>query len=147
MQRPKSMSCAPLDINVKSFSENDGRTSETLRAVAGFYMSRKDWAKSEVYLLRAVKAEETSEGQDDNLVLVPLWGLCSLYDTWQRPEKAQPCWHRATQIVEKESGTNSPDLAQPIKNEVNALRTLGRENEANQLEMRLAKIQPASSQK
>lgn len=94
-----------------------------------------------------MKAEEALEGEADNLVLVPLWGLCWLYDTWQRPEKSQQCWHRATQIIEKQSGPNSPDLAQSLKNEADALRMLGRTNDAEQLEGRLAKIQPTSSQK
>jgi tetratricopeptide (TPR) repeat protein len=135
-----------LEINLKNFGETDERTSGVLHGVGNFYMSRKDWGKAEGYLLRSLKAEETLEGQDDNLVLVPLWGLCWLYDSWGRPEKSQACWHRATQIIEKQSGSNSPDLAQSLRNEANALRSLGRENDAEQLEMRLGKIQPTSSQ-
>ena len=136
-----------LEIDLKTFGEDDRRTAESLHGVGNFYMSRKEWGKAEGYLLRSVKAEETLEGEDDNLVLVPLWGLCWLYDNWQRPEKSQPCWHRATQIIEKQSGPNSPDLAQSLKNEADALRMLGRTNDAEQLEVRLAKIQPTSSQK
>jgi len=42
--------------------------------------------------------------------------------------------------MEKQVGENSPDLAMPLSNEANALRRLGRKDEADQLEQRLAKI-------
>ena len=120
-----------LDINLKNFGENNARTSESLRAIAGVYMVQSHWAEAETYLLRAVKANEVATGPDDNMVLIPLWGLCDLYDRWQKPPKSQPCWHRATEILEKQVGANR---------EVRALRELGRDAEASQLELRLAKI-------
>ena len=112
--------------------------------MAGLYMAQQDWGKAEPYLVRAVKANEAALGPDDNLVLVPLWGLCSLYDQWGKPGKSQPCWHRATGIMEKQYGVNSPDLATSLSNEANALRRLGRTGDADQLEQRLTRIHQAA---
>ena len=80
------------------------------------------------------------------MVLVPLWGMCDLYDRWGKPEKSQPCWHRATELMEKQVGVNSPDLETSLTNEANALRKLGRNSEADPLVQRLAKIQLTASQ-
>ena len=87
-----------------------------------------------------MKGSEAAAGPDDGMVLVPLWGLCDLYDRWGKAEKSQPCWRRATGLMEKQVGENSPDLATSLSNEANALRRLGRKDEADQLEQRLAKI-------
>ena len=117
-----------------------------MRVLAGLYMAQSEWGKAEPYLLRAVKANETAAGADDGLVLVPLWGLCDLYDRWGKPEKSQPCWHRATALMERQVGSNSPNLAASLTNEANALRQLGRKDEAEELEQRALKIHQTSAQ-
>lgn len=130
-----------LDINLKVFGENSTQTSQSLRTLAGLYMAQSEWMKAEPYLLRAVKGTEAAVGPDDNQqVLMSLWGLCDLYDRAGKPEKSQPCWHRATEIMEKQFGANSPNLATSLANESNALRRLGRKDEADLLDERLAKI-------
>ena len=129
-----------LDVNLKVFGENSTRTSESLRALAGLYMVQSQWEKAEQYLVRAVKGSEAAAGPDDNMVLVPLWGLCDVYDREGKPDKSQPCWHRATGIMEKQFGVNSPNLATSLANESGALRKLGRKDEADKLDERLAKI-------
>ena len=129
-----------LDINLRIFGENSTRTSESLRTMAGLYMAQGQWDKAEPFLVRAVKGSEAAVGPDDNMVLVPLWGLCDLYDREGKPEKSQPCWHRATEIMEKQVGVNSPDRAASLTIEANALRQLGRKDEADGLEERLRKI-------
>lgn len=133
-----------LDIQLKNFGEHSQRTSEALRMMAGLYMAQSDWPKAETYLLRAVRAVESPVGQDDAIVLIPVWGLCSVYDRWNKPDKAQPCWHRATELVQEQVGENSPDLAESLTQEAKALRALGRNSEAEQLERRLAKIHPTA---
>jgi tetratricopeptide (TPR) repeat protein len=125
-----------LDINVKMSGDNNPRAVESLRAMAGLYMAESDWPKAETYLLRAVKGAEAT----DTMVLIPLWGLCDMYDRWGKPDKSQPCWHQATELMAKQAGENSPQLAQSLTNEATALRKLGRGAEAQQLEERVAKI-------
>lgn len=97
-------------------------------------------------MLRAVKAIEVSTGPDDGQVLIPLWGLCDLYDRLGKADRSQACWHRATGLMEKQAGENSPNLATSLTNEANAPRRLGRMNEADQLEQRLERIHRTAAQ-
>jgi len=133
------------EINVKNFGENSVRTAETLRALASVYEKQQVYDKAEPYLLRAVKASEVSVGPDDNMTLVAVWALCGMYDQWGKPDKAQPCWHRATGIMEKNEGMNSPALKDSLTSEANALRKLGRKDEALKLEERVVNIQKAAA--
>jgi hypothetical protein len=48
--------------------------------------------------------------------------------------------------MEKQAGENSPNLATSLTNEANALRRLGRKNEADQLEQRLERIHRTAAQ-
>lgn len=134
-----------LDINVRSFGENSTRTAESLRWLAGLYMAQQDWARAEPFLLRAVKASEAAVGPDDQKTLVPLYGLCDLYDRWERPEKSQPCWARSIGIIAKVNGESSPNLRDPLTFEAKALRKLGRNDEAGDVEQRLEKIQKTAA--
>lgn len=134
-----------LEISIGSFGENSTRTAEVLRWLAGLHMAQEDWAGGEMFLLRAVKASENATGPDDNLTLVPLYGLCDLYDRWGKPDKSQPCWHRAIGIMEKQVGENSPNLREPLTAEAKALRKLGRNDEAGDVELRLEKIQKTAA--
>ena len=126
-----------IDICVNAFGENSGATAESFRSMAGLYESRSQWDKAEALLLRAVRAEEPS---GDNDVLIPLWGLCDLYDRAGKPDKAQPCWNRATGIVANQVGQNSPKLEQSLNSEAADLRKLGRADEAQKIEERVANI-------
>jgi len=84
-------------------------------------------------------------GPDDSMTLVAVWALCGMYDRWGKPEKSQPCWHRATGIMEKIEGMNSPMLKDSLTAEANALRKLGRNDEAQKLEERVANIQKTAA--
>lgn len=113
--------------------------------MAGLFEAQRQFDKAEPYLLRALKGSEVAVGPDDNMTLVPLWGLCDMYDRWGKPEKSQPCWHRATGIMEKLEGVNNPALKDSLMNEANALRKLGRNGEAQPLEERVVNIQKAAA--
>ena len=136
-----------LQINLNIFGENSPRTSESLRAMAGLYMGQSQWGKAEPYLLRAVKAQEVANGPEDSQVLIPLWGLCDLYDRWGKPERSQPCWHRATGLMANQYGENSPQLLPSMTKETLALRRLGRTQEADQLARQSAKINSIAAER
>ena len=108
-------------------------------------MVQSQWEKGESYMLRAVKATEATSGPEDADMLTPLWGLCSMYDIWGKPDKSQPCWHRVSGIAEKQHGENSPDFQGALTNEAKTLRQLRRTDEAIKLEQRSARIQKASA--
>jgi tetratricopeptide (TPR) repeat protein len=126
-----------VDITLKTAGDNSSPAVETLGFLGKFYMMEKDWPKAETYLLRAVKGAEATEG----MVYMPLWGLCQVYDGWDKPEKAQPCWHRATELLAEQSGQNSPNLVRSLTNEANAWRKLGKTSEAQAIEERISGIQ------
>ncbi|HXX01140.1 MAG TPA: tetratricopeptide repeat protein, partial [Candidatus Acidoferrales bacterium] len=77
--------------------------------------------------------------------LIPLWGLCDMYDRAGNPEKSQGCWHRATDLMAQQMGQNNPQLAQSMTNEATALRKLGRTDEALKLEQRVTGLQSVTS--
>jgi len=134
-----------LAINEKNFGENSFRTSESLKLLAGIYVLQNNYDKGETYLIRAVKANEVMAGPEEYEVLIPLWGLCSLYDRWNKPEKSQPCWHRSTAILVKQYGEQSPNIVSALTNEAQALRRIGRTNEAVQLEKRSDSIRETAA--
>jgi tetratricopeptide (TPR) repeat protein len=130
-----------VEINVHAFGEKSSRASESFRTLAGLYMAQSQWDKAEVYLLRAVKAVEDPD--DTGHVLMPLWGLCDNYERWGKPDKAEPCWDRAAEIMDKQYGKNSPNLVKSFATEADMLRHVGKTREAEMLEQRVAKIQQA----
>jgi tetratricopeptide (TPR) repeat protein len=120
-----------LAITTKANGDNDPRAVDSLRNMAGLYMVQTDWPKAEMYLLRAVKGAEVAAPQ---MELIPLWGLCDMYDRAGNPEKSQGCWHRATDLMAERMGQNNPQLAQSMTNEATALRKLGKNDDAQKLE-------------
>jgi hypothetical protein len=64
---------------------------------------------------------------------------------WDKPDKSQPCWHRLSAIAEKKRGESDPTFQESLSNETKALRKLGRNDEADKLEQRSAKIQKTSA--
>jgi tetratricopeptide (TPR) repeat protein len=135
-----------LAIDEAALGENSGQTAECLRTMAGVYMAQQMWAKAEPFLLRAVKAEEqASTGPDDPSVMVPLWGLCDLYDRWEKPAQAEPCYKRTVEIVEKNYGNTSSYLIPSLDREAAALRKLGHPDEAANLEHRSATIKQVTA--
>ena len=130
-----------LAINTRSVGDNNLLAVESLRGMAHLYEEQSDWPKAEVYLLRAVKG---AEGAGNGMVMIPLWGLCDLYDRWDKPDKGQACWHRATDLMAAQFGENSPNLTESLTSEAKALRKLGRVDEAAKLEERTAKIHRTS---
>jgi tetratricopeptide (TPR) repeat protein len=135
-----------LEINLKLFGENSQRTEDNLRLLGIAYKIRNEWAQAEPYFIRAVRAEEAVSGPDSYTVMMSLPLLCNLYDGWARPDKAQPCWHRSIGLMESQFGKDSPDLAPYIQAEVSSLRQLGKKDEADKLEQRVAKLKQTSAQ-
>lgn len=134
------LQCA-LEITSRSVGDNNPLAVESLRGLAHLYQEQGDWPKAEVSLLRAVKG---AEGAGNGMLIIPLWGLCDLYDRWDKPDKAQACCHQATDLMVTQYGENSPNLTESLTSEAKALRKLGRVDEAAKVEERIAKIHRTS---
>jgi hypothetical protein len=84
-------------------------------------------------------------GADDNRLAIPLTSLCSLYDQWGKPDKSQSCHGRLVTLEEKQFGASSPYLVRDLAAEAQALRQLGRTEEAAKIEARSRSIQSAQT--
>jgi tetratricopeptide (TPR) repeat protein len=133
-----------VDINEKAFGEGSDAVAESLRVAATAYLMEKDYAKAEPYFLRALRTEESLHG-NDSMNLVPLLGeLSYLYDGWAKPEKAEPYYHQTLNVIEKQYGENSPVLETLLTKDAAELRSLGKSDEADALDKRLATIRAAT---
>jgi hypothetical protein len=101
---------------------------------------QKAYDKAEPYLLRAVKIDESLFGRDAVDLLLPLSTLCGLYDGWGKPDKSEPCHRQTLAILEKQYGANSPVLVSTLTSEAKALQSLGRAEQAAEVEKRLDSI-------
>jgi hypothetical protein len=88
--------------------------------------------------------DESLYAHDSVDLLVPLGTLCTLYDKWGRPDKLETCDRHLLTILEKQYGPDSPVLTSTLKSEAQALRSLGRADEATQVDKRMASIRAAT---
>ncbi len=100
------------------------------------YSMKQDFAKSESSLLRVAKVYETIYGPDDDRLAIPWTSLCAAYDQWGKEEKSASCHAHLAAMAEKQFGPDSPYLVRELTAEAQALRKLGRADEAARLEQR-----------
>jgi hypothetical protein len=133
-----------VDINEKSFGEASDKVAASLVQATTVYFVQKDYAKAEPYLLRALRIDESLYGTDSIDLAVPLSALCGLYDHWGKPDKLEPCDRQLLGVLEKQYGANSPVLVPLLARDAKALRSLGRNDDAAQLDNRMALIRAAT---
>src|SRR5690242_10725163 len=134
-----------VDLNQKTYGENSTAVAGDLRALAHIYAAQKDFVKGETTLLRVVKIYKTLYGPNDSRVAEPLSGLCTLYDNWGIAEKAAACHARLVPLTEQQFGPSSRHLVRELIAEAQALRRLGRNDEAAVVEQRVESIESALS--
>jgi hypothetical protein len=81
----------------------------------------------------------------DYRIAIPVTSLCQVYDQWGKPDKSEPCHARLVALVEKQFGFDSPYLVRDLTAEADALRKLGRNEEADKLQHRLDSLRPAQA--
>ncbi len=138
-----------LDVNRKAYGENSTGYSEVLRAVALVYIYQKAYDKAEAYLVQAAGIEAKLYGQTAGnygpMAYVNVHTLCALYDQWGKAEKLESCDRRLIAAMEKQYGSDSPYLEDSLRRQAKTLRTLGRAEEAAQVEQRLKSLQPTAA--
>jgi tetratricopeptide (TPR) repeat protein len=138
-----------LDVNRKLYGENSVGYAEVLRSMSGVYIYHKAYDKAEPYLIQAADIEQRLYGhegqQHDVFALINLTSLCTLYDMWGKPEKLEPCDRRLIAAIEKQYGPDTAFLEQTLTREAKTLRTLGRAEEAAQVERRVKSLQPSAA--
>ncbi len=138
-----------LDVNRKVYGENSVGYAEVLRSMSGVYIYQKAYDKAEPYLIQAADIEQRLYGhegqQHDVFALINLTSLCTLYDMWGKPEKLESCDRRLIAAIEKQYGPDTAFLEQTLTREAKTLRTLGRAEEAAQVERRVKSLQPSAA--
>lgn len=131
--------------NLTLSQKNQGDTSigyvMGLRAIGELYYSEKQYEKALPFALQGVKTGEILFGPE-GMQLVGSKGLvCRLYDGLKQAEKAEACDRQLIVLMEKTYGENSPVLAPTLTSQAKALRALGRNAEADEVEKRLHGLQ------
>ena len=136
-----------VDVNEKTFGEANEKVADCLRFVAHVYVAQGAYDQAETYLLRAVHINEQIFGMNQSTFSgLPLWELCNLYDTWNKPDKAEPRYREMLVNLENQYGTDSPVLISSLAGEARALHQLGRLEEAEKVDTRLQSIRAAIGQ-
>jgi tetratricopeptide (TPR) repeat protein len=133
-----------VDLNEKQYGESSDRVANALVQATTPYFVQRDYEKAEPYLLRAVHIDQALFGKDSSSTLVPMSALCGLYDQWQKADKLAACDQQLIVILEKEYGASSPVLVQTLSGESGALRKIGRTQEADSVDQRVAQIRGAT---
>src|SRR5260370_2692912 len=137
-----------LDANRKADAQNSVGYAEVLRSMSGVYIYQKAYDKAEPYLIQAADIEHRlygNDGQHSPFAFINLTSLCGLYDIWAKPEKLEPCDRRLIAAIEKQYGPDTAFLEQTLTREAKTLRTLGRAEEAAQVEQRVKSLQPSAA--
>jgi tetratricopeptide (TPR) repeat protein len=133
-----------VDVNEQAFGESSDAVANSLVQASAVYFVEQDYAKAEPFLLRAVHINESLYGADSWAMAIPLSSLCSLYDRWGKPDKFDPCNRQLLAVTEKEYGPNSPVIVPLLQSEAKALRTLGKNEEAEKFDTRAATLRSAT---
>jgi tetratricopeptide (TPR) repeat protein len=141
----ESLYSQALALNEKTYGENSLATSETLRAMASLYTMKRDFVKAEDANLHVIRIYETMYGKEDTRLMIPYTSLCFLYDQSKKPDQSQSCHAHLVSLTEKQFGANSPYLIRDLTAEAQALRQLGRTDEAAKIESRTQAIQSAQA--
>jgi tetratricopeptide (TPR) repeat protein len=120
-----------------------------LRILGSAYLYQESYDKAEPYLVQATEIERKLYDYQPTyggLALMSLSTLCTLYERWNQPGKLEPCDRQLIVAIDKQStGPDTLFLELTLAREAKTLRTLGRPQEAAQIEQRLKSLQPSAA--
>ena len=133
-----------VDVTEKAYGESSERVAAALSVATRVYIAQQQYEKAEPYILRAERIDENVFGPDSLQILMPLRNVCILYDKLDKPEKAEPCYEHARAIGEKQLGADNPQILSFLTGQSVALRKLGRTDDADKVDARIAVIRGAT---
>jgi tetratricopeptide (TPR) repeat protein len=138
-----------LEVNRKVYGENSAGYMDVLRILGSAYLYQESYDKAEPYLVQATEIERKLYDYQPTyggLALMSLSTLCTLYERWNQPGKLEPCDRQLIVAIDKQStGPDTHFLELTLAREAKTLRTLGRPQEAAQIEQRLKSLQPSAA--
>jgi tetratricopeptide (TPR) repeat protein len=139
--KAESFAQQALKLNEKNMGDNSMGYSMGLITLGYVYYTEKQYEKAAIYLEKAVKIHQNLTGPQEMSLIGSERLLCMVYDAMDKPAKAETCNHQLLPLMEKFYGENNPALAPVLTSEAKALRALGREAEAIEVEKRLQSLQ------
>jgi tetratricopeptide (TPR) repeat protein len=126
-----------LAISEKNAGDDSFSYSKSLMTLGYAYSVEKKYEKAEPYFEKAVKIHEQMTGPQGIMVVGSKRLLCATYDSLGQSAKAESCNQQLLTLMEKFYGANSPALAPILASESKALRELGRNAEADDVDRRM----------
>jgi tetratricopeptide (TPR) repeat protein len=130
-----------LKLNEKNMGDTSMGYSMSLVTLGFVYYTEKQYEKAAIYLEKAVNIHKNLTGPQEMSLIGSERLLCIVYDAMGKPVKAETCNHQLLPLMEKFYGANNPALAPVLTSEAKALRALGREAEAIEIEKRLQSLE------
>ena len=134
-----------FELDKKTYGDNSAEAANDMGGLSRVYFLRQDFPKAEAAMLRRIKIFETLYGETDYRVALPVNSLCAFYDSRGESEKSATCHARMVALEEKQFGAESPYLVRDLTAEAQALRKLGRNDEAAKAEQRMQSLQSAEA--
>ena len=130
-----------LEIYEKTLGDEHPYVATGLANLAGLLHSLGKYAEAEPLFKRAIAIHERTQGPEHPNAAVSLNNLAKLLQDQGRYVEAEPLYRRALVIAEKTLGPRSSSRVAKILEHLAALcRATGRDDEAKELEQRIAAI-------
>jgi hypothetical protein len=101
------------------------------------YEVQQSYEKARPYLIRAVSVGEKLYGAQDYRAMAPLYHLCETEIHLEHFEAASDCYAKLIPEMETIYGARSPDINPALMAYADALKHLGRNDEAGKVEQRV----------
>jgi tetratricopeptide (TPR) repeat protein len=126
-----------LAIREKALGPDHRDVAESLNNVASLHQAQGRYAQAEPLLKRSLAICEKALGPDHIYVAQVLHNLSHLLGEQKRFAEADPLYARALDIRAKSLGDSHPDTIATMEERTQALRMMGLEDKAKDLESRL----------
>ena len=130
-----------LKIREKVLGPDHPDVAQTLNNLANLERSRGNYTEAEALYTRALEIRVAALGQEHPDVGWTLRDMGIRALKMGNPEEARPFFEQAVAIHEKAFGTHHPNLVEIFPEYSEVLRELGRDAEADSLDLRVAEIQ------
>lgn len=134
-----------LELAKNTYGEKSAPVAAGLHKIGLTYFAQQDYTDAEVWLLRALKIDDEITGYDGYEGVADVTTLCAVYDRAGKSDKSADCYAQMVAMGEKRFGADNPILAQPLTSEANALRSIGRNEDAAKIEQRIKALQVSAS--
>lgn len=129
-----------LAIDAKALGQDHPIVGASLDNLASLYEAQERYAEAEPLFQRALAIWEKSLGSDHVSIAAVVGVMANFYKKWGKSEKAEELSRRSLAISEKILGSESPHLVDHLEEHSALLRSIKRDDAANEVEKRIRTI-------